>query len=272
MLNGKKVIVVFPAYNAEKTLERTFREVDRSIVDHCILVDDASGDHTADLARRLGIETIAHPRNRGYGGNQKTCYHAALDRGADIVVMVHPDYQYSPRLIPSMAGMVASSHYDIVLGSRILGQGAMHGGMPFYKYVSNRLLTLLQNLLIGHKLSEYHTGYRAFSRELLEKLPLDDYDDDFIFDNQMLVQALHYGFRIGEVSCPTRYFAEASSINFRRSCVYGLGVLKVSAECFFSRKALLESAMFPRTIPRSRRGPALRRRPRQGEMHIEDVE
>lgn len=272
MLNGKKVIVVFPAYNAEKTLERTFREVDRSIVDHCILVDDASRDHTADLARRLGIETIVHRENRGYGGNQKTCYHAALEHGADIVVMVHPDYQYSPRLIPSMAGMVASGHYDVVLGSRILGQGARRGGMPIYKYISNRILTLSQNLLIGQKLSEYHTGYRAFSRELLEKLPLDELDDDFIFDNQMLVQALYFGFRIGEISCPTRYFAEASSINFRRSCVYGLGVLQVSAECFLARKGMANFPHFPRQIPRRCRGPVLRKKNKQGELHLEDVE
>lgn len=255
MLNGLKIIVVFPAYNAAKTLERTYGEVDRAIVDDIILVDDASGDETADLARRLGIPTIVHRRNMGYGGNQKTCYSEALKLGADIVVMVHPDYQYSPRLIPAMAGMVASGHYDIVLGSRILGHNPLGGGMPLHKYVSNRLLTAFQNLLIGQKLSEYHTGYRAFSREVLEKLPLNQYDDDFIFDNQMLVQASYFGFRIGEISCPTRYFAEASSINFRRSCVYGLGVLRVSLECCLARTGLARTQLFPRTIPADRRGP-----------------
>jgi len=255
MIHGKKVIVVFPAYNAEKTLERTFREVDRDVVDDVILVDDASKDGTVALAKRLGIVTLVHPRNRGYGGNQKSCYAEALRRGADIVVMVHPDYQYSPRLIGAMASMIASGHYDVVLGSRILGTGALHGGMPKYKFIANRLLTAFQNILIGEKLSEYHTGYRAFTRETLEKLPLDHYDDDFIFDNQMLVSASYFGFRLGEISCPTRYFAEASSINFKRSCVYGLGVLGVSMSCFLARKRILPSRLFPRIVPKSRRGP-----------------
>ncbi len=255
MIHGKKVIVVFPAYNAEKTLERTFNEVDRDIVDDVILVDDASKDGTVALAKRLGIITLVHPKNRGYGGNQKSCYAEALRRGADIVVMVHPDYQYSPRLIGAMAAMIASGHYDAVLGSRILGTGALHGGMPKYKFIANRLLTAFQNILIGEKLSEYHTGYRAFTRETLEKLPLDHYDDDFIFDNQMLVSASYYGFRLGEISCPTRYFAEASSINFRRSCIYGLGVLGVSMQCFLSRKRIAASRLFPRVVPRARRGP-----------------
>lgn len=260
MLNGKKVIVVFPAYNAAKTVEQTYREVDRTIVDDCILVDDASRDETAAVARRLGIPTIVHRRNKGYGGNQKTCYAEALRRGADIVVMVHPDYQYSPRLIPAMAGMIASGHYDVVLGSRILGTGALRGGMPMYKYISNRFLTFTQNILIGQKLSEYHTGYRAFSREVLEKLPLEDYNDDFVFDNEMLVQAAYFGFRLGEISCPTRYFAEASSISFRRSCKYGIGVLGVSVRCFLARKRIAASRLFPYRIPKSRRGPVFFRK------------
>lgn len=260
MIHGKKVIVVFPAYNAERTLERTYAEVDKTLVDDTILVDDASRDGTVALARRLGIPALVHRKNKGYGGNQKTCYAEALRRGAEIVVMVHPDYQYSPRLIPAMAAMVASGHYDVVLGSRILGEGALAGGMPVYKYISNRFLTAAQNILIGHKLSEYHTGYRAFSADVLRRLPLDQYDDDFIFDNQMLVQALYYGFRLGEVSCPTRYFAEASSINFRRSCVYGLGVLGVSARCFLARRGLAGSRLFPLRVPRARRGPAYGRR------------
>ncbi|MBI1290993.1 glycosyltransferase [bacterium] len=255
MLAGKRIAVVYPAYNAEKTLERTHREVDRDIVDDVILVDDASRDGTVKLAERLGIETISHPKNRGYGGNQKTCYAAALKRGADIVVMVHPDYQYSPRLIPAMASMIASGHYDAVMGSRILGRTALRGGMPMHKYVSNRFLTLSQNLLMGQKLSEYHTGYRAFSRDLLEALPLDQYDDDFIFDNQMLAQALYYGWRLGEISCPTRYFDEASSINFKRSCIYGLGVLGVSWQAFLARTGFRYSKLFPRTVPAKRRGP-----------------
>jgi len=255
MLVGKRIVVVYPAYNAEKTLERTHREVDRAIVDDVILVDDASRDGTVQLAERLGISTIVHRQNRGYGGNQKTCYAEALKRGADIVVMVHPDYQYSPRLIPAMASMIASGHYDCVLGSRILGTTALRGGMPMHKYVSNRFLTFSQNILIGQKLSEYHTGYRAFSRELLEALPLDDYDDDFIFDNQMLVQALYFQWRIGEISCPTRYFDEASSINFKRSCIYGLGVLGVSFEAWRARLGFGSTKLFPSRIPAERRGP-----------------
>jgi glycosyltransferase involved in cell wall biosynthesis len=255
MIANKKVVVVYPAYNAERTLERTHVEVDRAIVDEVILVDDASKDHTAELARRLGITTIVHRQNKGYGGNQKTCYKAALERGADIVVMVHPDYQYSPRLIPAMASMIASGHYDAVMGSRILGKTALRGGMPLHKYVSNRFLTFAQNLLMDQKLSEYHTGYRAFSRQLLEALPLDQYDDDFIFDNQMIAQALYFRWRIGEISCPTRYFDEASSINFKRSCIYGLGVLKVSWQVFLARLGFGHSKLFPAQIPKKRRGP-----------------
>ena len=225
MIYGLRVAVILPAYNAEKTLQRTVAEIPRDIVDDIILTDDASRDRTAALARELGLHTLVHDKNRGYGGNQKTCYAAALGRGADIIIMVHPDYQYSPRLIGAMAGMIASGHYDCVLGSRILGGGALKGGMPLWKYIANRTLTLAENLLINQKLSEYHTGYRAFSRRLLESLPLSQCSDDFVFDNQMLVQIADRGFTMGEISCPTRYFEEASSINFRRSVIYGFGVL-----------------------------------------------
>jgi glycosyltransferase involved in cell wall biosynthesis len=228
MILGKKLVVVMPAYNAEKTLRMTYEELPHEYVDDIILVDDASSDQTAKLADELGIRTIIHSRNMGYGANQKTCYREALLHGADIVVMIHPDYQYSPRLVTAMASMIVSGHYDIVLGSRILGGGALKGGMPLYKYVSNRFLTLIENLALGVKLSEYHTGFRAFNRSVLETLPLDRNSDDFVFDNQMLAQAVRFGFRIGEISCPTRYFGDASSINFRRSTVYGLGVLSTS--------------------------------------------
>ena len=228
MINGKRIAVVMPAYNAEKTLERTVQELS-DVVDIKILVDDSSKDQTAALSRRLGVETFVHDANYGYGRNQQTCYREALAAGADIVVMVHPDYQYTPALVPAMAGMVASGVYDMVLGSRILGAGALKGGMPLYKYVSNRLLTAFQNLFLGIKLSEYHTGFRAFSRELLETLPLLENSDDFVFDNQMIAQAAMFGFRIGEISCPTKYFEEASSINFKRSVNYGLGVLATTA-------------------------------------------
>jgi glycosyltransferase involved in cell wall biosynthesis len=228
MLHGLRIVVVMPAYNAEKTLAWTYGEIPMDIADEVILVDDGSRDGTVEEAKRLGIVHIVHPQNRGYGGNQKTCYTAALADGADIVVMLHPDYQYTPKLIPAMAGMIASGEYDVVLGSRILGTGALSGGMPFYKFVSNRFLTAAQNLLVGQKLSEYHSGFRAFSRKVLETLPLNENSDDFVFDNQMLVQAVRFGFRIGEISCPTRYLPEASSINFRRSVQYGLGVLGTS--------------------------------------------
>ncbi len=230
MLNGRKITVVLPAYNARKTLERTVAEIPREIVDDVILTDDHSPDNTADLAYDMGLYTIRHDRNRGYGGNQKTCYRAALDRGADIVVMLHPDYQYSPKLIVAMAGMIAYDQFDASLGSRILGNGAMKGGMPVYKYVANRFLTLAENLLTSQKLSEYHTGYRAWSRQLLERLPLLACSDDFIFDNQMLIQCKQMGFRIGEVSCPALYFDDASSINFKRSSIYGLGVLNTALQ------------------------------------------
>ena len=224
MINGKRIAVVMPAYNAEKTLERTVQELS-DVVDIKILVDDSSRDQTAELSRRLGVQTFVHDANYGYGRNQQTCYREALAAGADIVVMVHPDYQYTPLLVPAMAGMVASGVYDMVLASRILGKGALKGGMPVYKYIFNRLLTAFQNIFLGVKLSEYHTGFRAFSRELLETLPLLENSDDFVFDNQMIAQAVMFGFEIGEISCPTKYFEEASSINFRRSVKYGLGVL-----------------------------------------------
>jgi glycosyltransferase involved in cell wall biosynthesis len=224
MINGKRIAVVMPAYNAEKTLEMTVREL-TDVVDIKILVDDSSKDQTAILSRQLGVQTFIHDANYGYGRNQQTCYREALAAGADIVVMVHPDYQYTPLLVPAMAGMVASGVYDMVLASRILGGGALGGGMPVYKYIANRLLTAFQNICMGVKLSEYHTGFRAFSRELLENLPILENSDDFVFDNQMIAQAVMFGFKIGEISCPTKYFKEASSINFRRSVKYGLGVL-----------------------------------------------
>ncbi len=230
MLNDMKIVVVMPAYNAEKTLEKTYSEIPFEIVDDVVLVDDASRDRTSEIAREMGIHNIVHENNLGYGGNQKTCYRAALELGADIVIMVHPDYQYTPKLIPAMASMIAYGEFDAVLGSRILGIGALRGGMPLYKYIANRFLTLFENLLLGHKLSEYHTGYRAFSREILEKLPLEKNSNDFVFDNQMLAQVIWFGYRIGEVSCPTKYFEDASSINFRRGVAYGLGVLKTSVQ------------------------------------------
>lgn len=244
MLAGKRVTVILPAYNAARTLERTFDEIPLDIVDEVILTDDGSEDETAALSRRLGIHTLIHDRNRGYGANQKTCYAEALARGADIVVMLHPDYQYSPRLVTAMASMIASGHYDVVLGSRILGRGALAGGMPLYKYIANRFLTLFENLMLGLKLSEYHTGYRAWSRKALESLALERCSDDFVFDNEMLAQAAFAGFSIGEISCPTRYFAEASSINFRRSVTYGVGVLKTALEFRLARWKVRPSHLF----------------------------
>jgi len=224
MINGKRIAVVMPAYNAEKTLEMTVRELSDA-VDIKILVDDSSKDETVKLARELGLNTFVHESNFGYGRNQQTCYREALAAGADIVVMVHPDYQYTPLLVPAMAGMIASGVYDMVLASRILGGGALRGGMPLYKYIANRFLTAFENLFLGVKLSEYHTGFRAFSRRLLETLPILENSDDFVFDNQMIAQAVMFGFKIGEISCPTKYFEEASSINFKRSVEYGLGVM-----------------------------------------------
>jgi glycosyltransferase involved in cell wall biosynthesis len=228
VLHGQKVVVVLPAYRAELTLERTYREIPKEIADEVLLVDDASHDRTAQLSRALGIRTFVHEENRGYGANQKTCYREALRLGADIVVMVHPDYQYDPRLITAMAAMVASGVYDVVLGSRILGDTARRGGMPLYKYVANRALTAFQNLLMGTKLSEFHTGYRAYRADVLRRLPLLADSDDFVFDNEILAQVAAAGFSIGEISCPTKYFPEASSINFRRSLKYGLGVVATS--------------------------------------------
>ena len=246
MVDTKRIVVVLPAYNSAMTLEKTYSEIDRSLVDEVILVDDASDDATVEHSRKLGIRTVVHHLNRGYGGNQKTCYAEALRCGADIVVMLHPDYQYSPRLIPAMVAMITSGHYDIVIGSRILGKMAVLGGMPRYKYVSNRILTLLQNILMSQKLTEYHTGYRAFTRDALESLAIEDFSDDFVFDNQIIAQALYLGLRIGEISCPTRYAADSSSISFRRSAVYGLGVLRVSLQYFLARTGVCHSRVFPR--------------------------
>jgi glycosyltransferase involved in cell wall biosynthesis len=236
MLEGKKVIVVMPAYNAEKTLEQTYREVPFPLVDEVILVDDFSADNTVSKAKELGISTIiSHDRNKGYGGNQKTCYQTALQRGADIVVMLHPDYQYTPLLLEAMIYPIARGVFPVMLGSRILGKGALKGGMPYYKYLANRFLTLFQNLLMRQKLAEYHTGYRAFTREILELIPYQQNSDDFVFDNEMLAQICYAGYEIGEITCPTKYFKEASSINFSRSVRYGMGVLRVSLMYRFSK-------------------------------------
>ena len=246
MLHGQKIVVVMPAYHAEKTLAACHAAIPHDIVDRVLLVDDASDDATVTVAEGLGIRTCRHPANRGYGGNQKTCYALALEEGADIVVMLHPDYQYEPKLITAMAAMIASGVYDVVIGSRILGNTAIAGGMPRYKYVFNRALTAAENLLIGSKLSEFHSGYRAFSRNVLETLPLAANSDDFVFDNQMLVQAHAFGQRIGEISCPTKYFPEASEINFRRSVVYGFGVLGTALTYRLWKWGLLRSALFSR--------------------------
>ncbi len=228
MIHGKKVVVVLPAYNASSTLEMTYAEIPFDVVDEVIMVDDASTDSTVAVAKKLGIKTFVHEKNLGYGGNQKTCYREALKLNADVVIMLHPDYQYTPKLIGAMASLVAIGQYDMVLGSRIISGGALAGGMPLYKYVSNRVLTLVENILLGKKISEYHTGYRAFSRRLLQALPLHQNSDDFVFDNEMIAQTVYFGFSLGEISCPTKYFAEASSINFRRSVTYGLAVLKTA--------------------------------------------
>lgn len=245
MINSKRLVVVLPAYNASQTLERTYRELPFDIVDDVVLVDDHSRDDTADRARALGIHhVIRHDRNRGYGGNQKTCYAKALEIGADIVVMVHPDYQYTPLLVTAMASIIAFDVYPVVLASRILGNGALKGGMPLYKYVANRFLTFAQNVLVGQKLSEYHTGYRAFSRTVLEGIRLDRNSDDFVFDNQMLSQIIMAGFDIGEVTCPTKYFEEASSINFRRSVTYGLGVLGTSTQHLLHRLGIVRNPRY----------------------------
>jgi glycosyltransferase involved in cell wall biosynthesis len=244
VISGSRLVVVMPAYNAERTLRQTHAELPHEYVDEVILVDDASRDATVAVARELGINTIIHPANRGYGGNQKTCYAAALAAGAEIVVMLHPDYQYSPRLVTAMASMVASGHYDVVLGSRIIGGATLRGGMPRYKYLANRFLTFVENVALGVKLSEYHTGFRAYRRAVLETLPLGENSDDFVFDNELLVQAVAFGFTIGEVSCPTKYFPEASSINFRRSVQYGLGVLATAGKFVLHRAGLARFALF----------------------------
>lgn len=258
MYKGKKVVVVMPAYNAEQTLRKTHQEVmDQGLVDLVVLVDDQSKDNTVAVAQTLDNTIVhAHEKNRGYGGNQKTCYRLALENGADIVIMVHPDYQYTPQLIPAMVSLIGNGVYECVLGSRILGGYARAGGMPTYKYVSNRFLTLFENVLIGAKLSEYHTGYRAFSRRLLEELPLEENSDDFIFDNQMLAQIVWAGHTIAEVSCPTKYFAEASSINLPRSIQYGLGCLQVSLLFRGSRLGIVRSRLFRKSLAHPKRTPS----------------
>ena len=245
MLNDKKIVVVLPAYNAAETLTKTYQEIPMDIVDDVVLVDDASKDDTIHVGHELGIKhIIKHEYNKGYGGNQKSCYSKAIELGADIIIMLHPDYQYTPKLIPSIAHIIANDLYPVVLGSRILGNGALKGGMPLYKYVANRFLTFSQNLLIGQKLSEYHTGYRAFSKEVINSINLTANSDDFVFDNQMLAQIVYKGFPIAEVTCPTKYFDEASSINFKRSVKYGLGVLMVSMKFTLNKLGLLKSSIF----------------------------
>jgi glycosyltransferase involved in cell wall biosynthesis len=247
MYKNKKVVVVLPAYNAAETLEMTYNEIPFDLVDEVILCDDASKDHTAEVGRRLGIQhIIIHESNKGYGGNQKSLYNKALEIGADIVIMLHPDYQYTPKLIPSMVNIIGEGLYPVVLGSRILGKGALKGGMPLYKYIANRFLTFSQNVLVRYKLSEYHTGYRSFSREVLETINFNENDDDFVFDNEMLSQIIYAGFDIGEVTCPTKYFDEASSINLQRSIKYGLGVLAVSVKHFFNKLGILKSPIYKR--------------------------
>lgn len=245
MINGKKVVVVMPAYNAEKTLKTTYDELPMDIVDEVVVVDDKSSDRTSEVAKEIGIEhVIRHQENLGYGGNQKSCYRKALELGADITIMVHPDYQYTPKLVPAIASIISSGLYDAVLASRILGKGALRGGMPMYKYIANRFLTLTQNILIGQKLSEYHTGYRAFSKDILETIDFEANSDDFVFDNQMICQIFHAGYEIAEVTCPTKYFEEASSINFKRSSIYGLGVLKTSVQYWASKKGMVRPRIF----------------------------
>ena len=244
MLNGKKIVVVMPAYNAEKTLRRTYDEIPRDIVDDIILTDDKSADNTVAVARSLGIKVFTHDQNMGYGGNQKTCYREALKAGADVVVMLHPDYQYPPKLITAMAALITSGIFDAVLGSRILGNKALAGGMPIYKYIANRILTLIENVMINEKLSEYHTGYRAFSRQALLNLPILENSDDFVFDNQMLLQTFYFGYRVGEITCPASYTKESSSINFSRSVTYGFGVLGTAWDYMLCRFGLARRKVF----------------------------
>ena len=249
MIEDMRVVVVMPAYNAEKTLRRTYQDIPHNLVDEIVLVDDASHDHTVDVARELGIQTIVHETNLGYGGNQKTCYKQAMACGADIVIMLHPDYQYTPLLITSMVSLLAEGLFDCVLGSRILGVGARKGGMPLYKYISNRFLTAVQNLVISFKLSEYHTGYRGYTRHLLEAIPFENNSDDFIFDNEMLSQIIYGGYRVGEITCPTRYMDDSSSVNFQSSVIYGLGVLKTTGLFRLQRWGLVDTPLFREVIP-----------------------
>jgi glycosyltransferase involved in cell wall biosynthesis len=245
MIHNKIITVVLPAYNAAKTLEITYNEIPFDIVDHVILVDDLSKDDTVEVARKLGIKHIVeHKKNRGYGGNQKSCYNKALELNSDIVVMLHPDYQYTPKLIQSMCYLIANDVYQVVLGSRILGKGAIKGGMPVYKYIANRFLTLFQNIIMGQKLSEYHTGYRAFSKEVLQRIDYEANSDDFVFDNQMIAQIFYAGYEIAEITCPTKYFDDASSINLKRSSVYGLGVLSTSVSYFLQKIGLAKYSIF----------------------------
>ena len=253
MLNGRRIVVVLPAYNAERTLEETYQEIPLDIVDDVLMVDDGSTDSTVSLAGKLGIHTILHNRNYGYGRNQKTCYDEALRRNADIVVMVHPDYQYTPKLITAMASMIAYDVYDVVLGSRIIGGKVLKGGMPIYKYIANRFLTAFENLLLGSKLSEFHTGYRAFSKKVLEAIPLHKNSNDFVFDNEMLAQIIYFGYRIGEISCPTRYFEGASSIGLRRSVKYGIGVIITALRCVLHQVKLRNDPLFDLEAHRSKR-------------------
>lgn len=250
MINGLKVVVIMPAYNAAETLEQTWKEIPFDVVDEVILTDDRSRDNTAEVARQLGVHhVIVHEVNRGYGGNQKTCYNKALEVGADIIIMLHPDYQYTPKLIHSMVYLLANDVYKVVIGSRILGRGARKGGMPWWKYIANRFLTLSQNILMRQKLSEYHTGYRAYTREVLDRIDYNENSDDFVFDNEFLAQICYAGYEVAEITCPTKYFEEASSINFQRSSVYGLGVLRVSWLYFFNKIGIANSALFKRVKP-----------------------
>lgn len=244
MINGRKIVVIMPAYNAEATLRKTFEEIPHDVVDQVMLTDDKSADRTAMIAKRLGIRTFVHEENKGYGANQKTCYREALRAGADVVVMLHPDYQYNPRLITAMSSLIAEGIYDVMLGSRILGIGALKGGMPLYKYVANRFLTFIENLMIGQKLSEYHTGYRAFSREVIESLPILENSDDFVFDNQMLLQVLYFGFSVGELSCPTLYNQDSSSISLRESVKYGIGVLITAIKYVIAKLGMARISIF----------------------------
>ncbi len=248
MIKDKKIAVILPAYNAEKTLEKTYQEIPHDIIDYILLVDDHSSDKTIEIAQKLNIDYIRHPKNLGYGGNQKTCYHKSYYWGADIIVMLHPDYQYTPRLLRAMVSLIAEEVYPVVLGSRILGKGAIIGGMPKYKYIANRFLTFMENMLIGQKLSEYHTGYRAFDRKVFDTIRIEDNSNDFIFDNEMLVQCHANGFSIGEISCPTKYFKEASSISFWRSMKYGIGCLCVAAKYRLHHHGIIE---FPQFMPKS---------------------